>query len=106
MKLTNMQEKARARFQQFLERKAIESQSGPVSPLVISKFETVDYHGMIWIRAELDRAGLPENNVLRFLDHQHWHVLIGPRGGIEVKDAPKEYRQFKGRYAFRMLFTF
>ncbi len=67
----------------------------------ISVFET-DHteYGTVWITLQTEMLGLPENNMLRVLSHEYWHVHIGKRGKIEAYSYPKSYEQFKGRKVF------
>jgi hypothetical protein len=46
-------------------------------------------------------AGLPddEGTWAAVICRMHFHVFIGPRGGIVAKSAPKHRAQFKGRRA-------
>ena len=71
----------------------------------ISRFEVVksDY-GSLWLIAETDMAGLGENNLLRFVSRQHWHIAIGKRGALEVWSSPKSFHQFRDGRAFGMNF--
>lgn len=73
----------------------------------ITKFKTepTDYDNSFWLSAEVEDTALPDNNLLKALDHEWWHVSIGPRGRISVWSCPNSFKQFKNRYAFGMLFT-
>ena len=68
----------------------------------ITKFETKvnDYDGSLWLSVETEYMGLPETNLLRALDHDYWHFLIGRSGKMEAHSYPKSFEQFKGRKAF------
>ncbi len=105
--LSRSQVRARDRFYLFLADKVRDSERGTVPPLVLTRFEVklVMEVGVVWITAELERTGMSESSVLRFLDHEYWHILIGKRGGVKVHMSPKCYHQFKGQYAFGMFFA-
>lgn len=98
------QQAAVERFRRYLQER--EERSSSVAPLSITKFkvETSEY-GSVWISAELECTTLSENSILRALDHQYWHVNVGPKGKLEVWGCPKSCEQFAGRRAFGMKFN-
>lgn len=72
----------------------------------VTKFEvTPTDYGTFWISAETELTGLPENNLLRVLDHEYWFVHIGKHGAIVVRSSPRSYHQFNNKRAFDMVFT-
>lgn len=66
--------------------------------------QTPTTYGTVWISARTDMTGLSENNLLRSIAAQYWHVHVGKNGAIEVWNAPKCFDQFRGRRAFGMFF--
>ena len=95
--------RAIARFKAFME---TQLDKDPARRDTLVRFETTTTeYGTLWVTAETDMLGLPETNLLRFLDRQHWHVQIGKGGAIDVWCAPKPFRQFKGRRAYNMNFN-
>lgn len=71
----------------------------------ITRFEIEPLcYGSIKVVAEVDCTKLSTDSLLRFVEHEFWLAFIGPRGKIEVKMAPKSYKQFDGRRAFGMTF--
>ena len=63
-------------------------------------------YGVVRVKATTTMLGLPEGNLLRAVSREYWLVAVGKRGGLEVKMAPNSYKQFKGKRAFGMTFTF
>lgn len=63
----------------------------------ITKFdvETTTY-GTLWISVEVDDTALPDTNVLKFMDHEHWYISIGKRGAITAHSYPRSLEQFAG----------
>jgi hypothetical protein len=94
--------RAIAQFKAFMESQL---DKNPERKDTLVKFETTptDY-GCFWVLAETDMLGLGENNLLRFLDRQHWYVQIGRGGSITVWSSPKHFHQFKGKRAYCMNF--
>jgi hypothetical protein len=63
----------------------------------ITKFEVepTDY-GTLWVSAEVDHTALPDTNLLKALDHEHWLISIGKRGAITAHSFPRAFEQFAG----------
>ena len=71
----------------------------------ISVFEIEEAGGgHAWITARTDMVGLSETNLFRFVAAQYWFILVGPRGAITVKSAPRNFHQFDGQRVFGMHF--
>ena len=62
--------------------------------VTVFEVEPTDY-GTFWIRAEVEMTGLPEGNLLRFLDREHWFVHVGKLGRMDAHQYPKCFEQFK-----------
>jgi len=60
--------------------------------------------GSLWVSFQVELRGLPENNMLRVVDHQWWGFTIGTRGRVEAVIYPNQYKQFKGKRAFNVTF--
>lgn len=104
MKFTPKQTEAIQKFRRHMESYTRSTVADANLP-VITKFEiTETTYGEFWITAELEMTHLPEGNLLRALSHEHWFVLVGKRGGIQVHSGPRSCKQFVGRHAFGMYF--
>jgi hypothetical protein len=104
--MTPGQEKAVARFRNFLQKQA---DDGKKYGGQITKFDVhplSEGSNVLWIAAEVELMGLPTTNLLRYLDHEYWTAMVGKRGGITVNGSPKSFKQFHGRMAFGMKFDF
>lgn len=64
------------------------------------ELEATGYDASWWLVVETEMTGLAKGNLLRTLDHHHWHFFIGQRGRIDAHSYPKSFEQFKGRKAF------
>ncbi len=54
-------------------------------------------YGTVTVSLQVESLGLPENNLLRVIDHEFWLFFIGKRGAITARMYPKSLDQFKGR---------
>lgn len=101
--MTKSQERAVAYFRRFMQDQLCKTAEYG-DELVTFEVTPTDY-GTFWILAKTDMTKLGENNVLRFVSAQHWFVSVGKRGALEVKSAPKSFKQFNGKgRAFGMTF--
>lgn len=98
--MTKSQERAIAYFRGFMERQ-LNTNPAYGDTIDTWKVEPTSY-GTFWITATTDMTKLGEGNLLRALDRQHWFVSVGRRGALEVKSAPKSFKQFNGKRAFSM----
>lgn len=101
MTKTKLQERAIARVLALVGGE-LDTERGEVMTHEITE---VDYSKGFWLTVEKEMEGLSENNLLRYLSREHWHVWVGTRGGIRVTMAPKSYGQFAGQRAFSMNFA-
>ena len=63
----------------------------------ITKFEVEPTtYGTLWVSVEVDDTALPDSNLLKFMDHAHWLISIGKRGGITAHTYPRSLEQFAG----------
>lgn len=90
------QSKAISRFKKFLERE-IEREAELYGAKITEWDVEATDHGTFWIKAQTEYTALPENNVLRALSHEFWHVSVGKRGSLTAWTYPKSLKQFKGK---------
>jgi hypothetical protein len=101
--MTKSQERAIAYFRRFMEGQLNKTEA--YGDTLVTFEVTATSYGTFWILAKTDMVKLGENNVLRFVEAQHWFVHVGKRGALEVKSAPKSFKQFNGKgRAFNMTF--
>ena len=62
--------------------------------------KSTGFNSSWWVSAQTELTGLGEDNLLRALEHEYWHFLVGPRGRVEAISYPKSYDQFKGQRVF------
>jgi hypothetical protein len=104
--MNKAQEYAIAKFRRHLEGELKNLDGSVPYGGQVTKFEvTPTDYGTFWISADTELTGLPENNLLRALEHNHWCVSIGKRGAIVVHSSPRSYHQFNNKRAFDMVFT-
>lgn len=106
MTTTTKQQRAIETFRAFLERSIRQHERDAYGKQIVTfNVQSVAHDSpMLKVVAEVECAGLPPNNLLRFLDHEFWLAFIGPRGGVTISMAPDAYKQFNGKRAFNMSF--
>lgn len=95
--MTPSQQKAIARFRSYIESGFSETDREKYGA-EITRFETKHaFGGSHWLYVETDYTKLPEGNLLRVLNDDHWVILVGRFGGMKAISYPRCYDQFAGR---------
>jgi len=89
-------------FKAFMERQI--SRVPAYGDTVSFEIQTTAF-GQTWVTAKTDMKGLGEGNLLRAVSGQYWLALIGKRGAVTIRMAPKSFDQFNGKRAFGYSFA-
>ena len=93
--MNKLQEEAIDRFQRYVMQHDVDSAArfgAAITEWIVSETS----YGTMWIKAQVDYLGLPENNLLRALSRTYYLVRVGRRGALTMKIGPKSLEQFEG----------
>lgn len=95
--MNESQKQAVESFRRFVEQQHITGRPAEYGAKITEWEVSATEYGTLWIKAQVELTGLPEGNLLRAIDHEHYFVSVGRRGALTMRMGPRSLRQFEGK---------